>query len=143
MLEYLVGLLCLYVLDLSWINSPPIKQAWSLTVRSIQKGTPMTPNVLWAIVAYTAMGVALTCIAIPFAETKITKRDSWSVLCNSLWTGGLTGFVIYDVFDVTNAAIFTGYPTSLAILDIAWGTFVFAVSTCAALIYKCRVIYKS
>lgn len=137
MSEYAVGLLTLYMLDLAWINSPPIKQAWNITVRSIQ-GSPMVPNMTWAILAYIAMGVALTCIAIPFAQTQITSTDLLTVIYNALRIGGLVGFVIYTVFDATNGAIFSAYSLSLAVIDIVWGTLVFGLATTAALLFKYR-----
>lgn len=41
--------------------------------------------------------------------------------------GALMGFCIYGIFDMTNFAILNEYPLAFALMDIAWGTFLFAL----------------
>lgn len=45
--------------------------------------------------------------------------DAWT----AAWTGALLGFCMYAFYDFTNLATLKGYPTSLALIDTAWGTF--------------------
>lgn len=45
--------------------------------------------------------------------------DMWT----AAWTGALLGFCMYAFYDFTNLATLKDYPTSLAIIDTAWGTF--------------------
>jgi uncharacterized membrane protein len=37
--------------------------------------------------------------------------------------------VVYGIFDLTNLIVFKKYSASVAFLDIAWGTFLFAITT--------------
>lgn len=43
--------------------------------------------------------------------------------------GGLFGFFTYATYDLTNKATLKGWPLSLTIVDILWGTFMGAVVT--------------
>jgi len=36
--------------------------------------------------------------------------------------GALFGFVVYSVYNFTNHAVLNGWPLSMSIVDIAWGT---------------------
>lgn len=37
------------------------------------------------------------------------------------------GFVIYGVFDFTNHALLNNYPQEMLVVDVLWGTFLFAI----------------
>jgi len=41
--------------------------------------------------------------------------------------GALFGFFCYMTYDLTNLAVIRNFPTQLAFIDIAWGSFVTAV----------------
>lgn len=47
----------------------------------------------------------------------------------ALWRGALLGFFGYQLYDLTNLAIIQGWPLKLAIIDIAWGTFLTGTSS--------------
>ena len=47
----------------------------------------------------------------------------------SVFEGGLLGFLIYGVYDGTNYGIFKNWPMKVFLIDIAWGTFLFATTT--------------
>ena len=42
------------------------------------------------------------------------------------------GFYIYSIYDFTNTFLFVGWTPALAVMDIVWGTSVFAVAGAAA-----------
>lgn len=44
-----------------------------------------------------------------------------------LWRGGLLGLVAYSAYDLTNHATISGWPLSMTLVDIAWGTVVTAL----------------
>ena len=46
--------------------------------------------------------------------------------------GALLGFVAYCTYDLTNLATLNGWPVKVAMLDIAWGTFITALSSAVA-----------
>lgn len=46
--------------------------------------------------------------------------------------GAFMGFLVYGVFDMTNAAILRNYPFGFALADMAWGTVSFGIATTLA-----------
>ena len=53
-------------------------------------------------------------------------------LLYALQYGALFGFFCYMTYDLTNLAVIRDFPTRLAFVDIAWGSFVTAVVSCLA-----------
>lgn len=51
-----------------------------------------------------------------------------SPLMYSLLWGGLYGFIVYGVYDLTNYAVLRNWPLAVTLIDIAWGTFACAVT---------------
>ena len=47
--------------------------------------------------------------------------------------GALFGFIAYCTYDLTNLATLNGWPVKVAILDIAWGTFITALASVGGL----------
>ena len=43
--------------------------------------------------------------------------------------GALLGFIAYCTYDLTNLATLNGWPVKVAMLDIAWGTFITALAS--------------
>lgn len=54
-------------------------------------------------------------------------------LIYALQYGALFGLFCYMTYDLTNLAVIRGFPTQLALIDIAWGSFVTAV--CSGIAY--------
>ena len=50
-----------------------------------------------------------------------------AILASTPWEAAQQGFVIYSVYDCTTAYIFHGWTYKYAILDIIWGTTLFAI----------------
>jgi uncharacterized membrane protein len=53
-------------------------------------------------------------------------------LLYALQYGALFGFFCYMTYDLTNLAVVRDFPTRLAFVDIAWGTFVTALVSSVA-----------
>ena len=49
-------------------------------------------------------------------------------LARAACLGALLGFIAYCTYDLTNLATLNGWPAKIALLDIAWGTFVTALA---------------
>jgi uncharacterized membrane protein len=49
-------------------------------------------------------------------------------LVYALQYGALFGFFCYMTYDLTNLAVIRDFPTRLAFIDMAWGSFVTALS---------------
>jgi uncharacterized membrane protein len=54
-----------------------------------------------------------------FATYPAVEKNSWMT---ALILGGLFGFFTYATYDLTNLATLKGWPVSLVIVDILWGT---------------------
>ena len=54
-------------------------------------------------------------------------------LAYAIQYGALFGFFCYMTYDLTNLAVIQNFPAKLALIDIAWGTFVSAL--CAGFAY--------
>ena len=71
-----------------------------------------------------ALGVCI------FVVVPALSKQSWLY---ALQYGALFGFFCYMTYDLTNLAVVRSFPTQLAFIDIAWGSFVTAV--CASIAY--------
>ena len=60
-----------------------------------------------------------------FAISPALQAGSWKT---ALMLGGLFGFIAYGTYDVTNLATLRGWPVSVVIVDMAWGTVLTGVS---------------
>ncbi len=76
----------------------------------------------WAAIAFYllfALGVTF------FATTPALRQGSWQI---ALLYGALLGFFAYMTYDLTNLATIKAWTTPLALMDIAWGTFLTALA---------------
>ena len=72
---------------------------------------------IWpAIFAYLIMGIGLT----TFVHLSSTS------LVSALVLGALFGFVAYGIYDLTNLATLSDWTWRFAVVDMLWGTFLFA-----------------
>jgi uncharacterized membrane protein len=74
-----------------------------------------------AVGAYLLMALAVAVFVMP--------RVSESTYGQTFLLGALLGLIVYGIFDFTNLAILRGYPLTFALVDMAWGTFVFGAVT--------------
>ena len=65
-----------------------------------------------------ALGVCI------FVIVPALSKQSWIY---ALQYGALFGLFCYMTYDLTNLAVIRNFPTQLALIDIAWGSFVTAV----------------
>jgi uncharacterized membrane protein len=77
------------------------------------------PNLLIAGLFYLAYLVGVVILVAVPAEGDVMK---------ALLTGAVLGFVAYGTYDLTNLATVNGFTPSVAVVDMAWGTTLTAVS---------------
>ena len=77
-----------------------------------------------AFYLFYALGVCI------FVIIPALSRQSWIY---ALQYGALFGLFCYMTYDLTNLAVIRNFPTQLALIDIAWGSFVTAV--CSGIAY--------
>jgi uncharacterized membrane protein len=116
-----VGLLVLLVLDLIWLG---------IVARGFyqeQLGHLMRPDVRWLpavlfYVIYVAAVVGL--VVVPAVEQQSLGR--------ALAFGALFGLAAYSAYDLTSLALIRDFPVKVAVVDLAWGTFLTAAVSGAA-----------
>lgn len=64
-----------------------------------------------------------------FAVAPALREGSWST---ALLHGALFGFMAYATYDLSNLATLRGYTTTIALIDLAWGTVLTGVSSTLA-----------
>jgi len=69
-------------------------------------------------------------------EVFVFQNKAFTTLREHMFYGGLLGFIVYGVYDCTNRAILAAYPLEMVLVDMTWGTFLFA--TISALNYQLR-----
>lgn len=77
-----------------------------------------------AFYLFYALGVCI------FVIIPALSKQSWIY---ALQYGALFGLFCYMTYDLTNLAVIRNFPTQLALIDIAWGSFVTAV--CSGIAY--------
>jgi len=55
-----------------------------------------------------------------FATIPALKGGGWR---KALFNGALLGLVAYGTYDLTNQATIAGWPVSITVMDLIWGTF--------------------
>lgn len=109
---YFLTLAVFLIVDLAWLG---------FVARDFyreQLGNLMRANVNWtaAIIFYLIfIGGILFFVVYPALE-----RDS---MVYALLVGGLFGFITYATYDLTNLATLQGWPLTMTLVDLAWGTF--------------------
>lgn len=88
------------------------------------------PNLPAAIAFYLVFLVGL----VVFVINPAMQSNDWKVAAG---LGALFGFVTYATYDLTNLATLKGYPLTITVVDLIWGTVLTAsVSVLAFLILQ-------
>ena len=82
------------------------------------------PNLAIAGLFYLFYAVGLTV----FCVMPSVNAKSWMMAAG---LGALLGFVAYGTYDITNLATLKGWTVTVSLIDLAWGTFVSAISATA------------
>lgn len=126
MISYIAGAVAVLatfaLLDFVWLALIQ-RKTWENHVEKIQ-GSPIKYKPVYAVAAYSVMLIGILTLAMPRV-----RQDH--IIMDSLIYGGVTGFVMYGVFNTVNAAIFSDYDPVIGIVDLLWGVFICAVATTA------------
>ena len=80
------------------------------------------PNLVIAALFYLAYCVGIVALVAAPAEGDVMK---------ALIMGAVLGFVAYGTYDLTNLSTVAGFSPKVAVVDLAWGTFLTATSSAA------------
>ena len=80
-----------------------------------------------------AAAVVYICIPLGIILFVLPRVSQSSIFPSAIIWGGLYGFVLYAVYDMTNYALIDKWPLRMSIVDICWGVFICStVSTVSA-----------
>jgi uncharacterized membrane protein len=120
---YAVALPIFLVIDMIWLG---------VVARSFyqgQMGHLMRAHVNWvAAIAFYLLFVAGIVVLVVWPAV---ERQSFA---HALALGALLGLVTYAAYDLTNLATLEGFPLTVALVDLAWGTVLCA--TVSAITYR-------
>jgi uncharacterized membrane protein len=118
---YLTFLICLITIDLVWL----LGVAKNLYREEMGDLIATEPKLIAGLAFYLlyALGVCI------FVIIPALSKQSWIY---ALQYGALFGFFCYMTYDLTNLAVVRDFPTRLAFVDMAWGSFVTAISASIA-----------
>ena len=119
---YFSFLVALIAIDLVWLLGVA-KNLYRSEMGDLMASEPKLLAGLAFYVLY-ALGVCI------FVIVPALSKQS---LIYALQYGALFGFFCYMTYDLTNLAVVRNFPTQLAFIDMAWGSFVTAV--CAGFAY--------
>lgn len=104
------------VMDAMWIYAmTPL--LYGDLFASVQK-KEMRVNWKYGALAYVVLLFALFMICVPLSSTY--TKHKWLAFSS-------VGFVLYAVYNLTNAAVFSEYTPTMVLVDTMWGTSVFSV----------------
>ena len=119
---YLSFLVCLLTVDLVWL----LGIAKNLYRDEMGDLMASEPKLIAALAFYLIYTLGVCIFVLGPALSKQTYTDV-------LIYGALFGLFCYMTYDLTNLAVIRNFPTKLAFIDIAWGSFVTAL--CSSIAY--------
>lgn len=115
---YFLFLISLILVDMTWLL------VIAKTLYQDEMGDLMAnePSLVAGIAFYVLYAIGV-CI---FVLVPALSKQSW---LDAVLYGALFGFFCYMTYDLTNLAVIRNFPTQLAFIDMAWGTFVTAAAS--------------
>jgi uncharacterized membrane protein len=113
---YFSFLISLVIVDMVWLLVIA-KTLYRTSMGDLMADEPKLAAGLAFYVLY-AIGVCI------FVIVPAISKQSWF---DAVLYGALFGFFCYMTYDLTNLAVVRNFPTQLAFIDMAWGSFVTAV----------------
>lgn len=117
LLAYVAFLLSLVVIDLVWLLGIA-KNLYRNEMGPLMASEPKLLAGLGFYLLY-ALGASI------FVVIPALSKQSWIY---AVQYGALFGLFCYMTYDLTNLAVIKDFPIRLAFIDIAWGSFVSAIS---------------
>lgn len=117
---YVACLLVMAALDGVWLGLV----ALDLYTSAIGHLMLEKPNFVAAALFYVLFVVGI----LIFAVTPALADKAWT---RAALLGGLFGFFAYMTYDLTNLATLKGWPVTISVIDMVWGTFITAATATA------------
>ena len=118
--SYGAVLLTMVLLDLLWLGVVA-RPAYQAGIGHLMSERPLIPVAVLFYIVY-AGGLFI------FAVLPFDAAAGWR---KPLLQAAMFGFFAYATYDLTNLATLKGWPWTLAVLDMAWGTLLSTVAVAA------------
>ena len=115
---YLTTLIVFIAIDMIWL----LWLARPTYVAEMGDILRKQPNLIAAVAFYLLYAAGLMFFAIQPA----LKSGSW---IQGLMLGAAMGLVAYGTYDLTNLSVMNGFGLKIALIDMAWGTFLSAITS--------------
>jgi uncharacterized membrane protein len=129
LVRYISVLVPLIALDAIWLGVIA-KQFYRSNIGYVM-GEPFK----WipALLFYLLYSVALVVFAIQ--PSMVSSRP----VMTALWRGALLGLIAYGTYNLTNHATIKGWPLTMTIVDMSWGTLATAIVCVVAVLLSARL----
>jgi uncharacterized membrane protein len=117
-ITYIATLVVFLAIDMAWLGWI----ARSTYVAEMGDLIRKQPNIVAAVVFYLLYAAGLMF----FAISPGLKAGS---IMQSVLLGGALGLVAYGTYDLTNLSVVNGFGVKIALIDLAWGTFLSAITS--------------
>lgn len=118
---YLCAALVMLPLDIAWLST------MGRSFYKTQLGDLLLPQP--ALIPAAAFYLLYAAGIVIFAVAPAVREGSWTV---ALTYGALLGLIAYGTYDLSNLATVKGFTTAVALVDLAWGTVVTALTAAGA-----------
>lgn len=118
---YVGALITFLVIDLIWIGV--IARGYYFKVLEPIIAQPMRLHIAGIFYAIYVLGILYFAV-----RPALAQPDMGPALKTAALNGALLGFFCYATYDLTNWATLKQWPSSIAFIDIPWGTFLTAMS---------------
>ena len=123
---YAVTVLVMLVLDSAWLSLVGPRLYRPLLAPLLRPGFALGP----ALTFYAVYVVGILGLAVAPALPRRSGR-TWGSRRGVAGRGALLGLVAYATYDLTNQATLRGWPLTITLADLAWGTLLTATSAWA------------
>ena len=129
LLTYVVTLIAFVAIDMIWL----VWLARPTYVAEIGDLLRKQPNLGAALAFYFMFAAGL----VFFAVMPSLKAGS---MIQALALGAALGFVAYGTYDLTNLSVMNGFGLKIAMIDLAWGTVLSAITSLIAYAVVSRLV---
>jgi uncharacterized membrane protein len=120
LIAYVATAVVFFAMDFAWL-SMALNSLYKPQLGALLLDKPNMPVAAGFYLLY-VVGV------LAFAVLPALAQGDWT---RALWGGALLGLVAYGTYDMTNLSTTAGWSALVAVVDMAWGTFVTAVAATA------------
>ncbi len=123
---YFATLPIFLAIDFFWLGFL-MSKFYKTELGTLSRGSSGSYQTVWW-----AAAIVYICIPLGIILFVLPRVSASNILFSALLWGGLYGFILYAVYDMTNYALVDRWPLRMSIVDICWGIFICGTVSVAA-----------